>query len=181
MKKSTATIVRIFTAALLATVFSFPAAYAAGSVDDLKSAASAGDIIRGGVSAEDTMPHGVPVPTGRTAFDEFSVIGDPLYRQGSIEFLKKAVEAGKEKEKSAAGKEKAAASAGDTIRHGVPVPSSAEKSKPLPALKKAAPSARPSDLRDAPSDIRKALPAPRMKAPAPKPVPSDPVAPRKTS
>jgi hypothetical protein len=174
MKKSAAHYLRLLAAALVATVLNWPAG-AAGSVEDLKpSAASAGDTIKQGVSAGDTMRHGVPVRSSRTSFDEFSVIGDPLYRKGSMELLKKAVESGKEGEKVPVAKEKAATSAGDTIY-------GAEKLKPLPALKKAAPSARPADLRDAPSDTRKALPVPRMRRPAPRPLPADPVAPRKAS
>ncbi len=160
MKTGSARPVRIFAAALLATAFSLPAARAAGSVEDLKPAAA---------PARETVRQGVPAPSARTAFDEFSVIGDPLYRQGSIEFLKKAVEA----DKAVPAEKKApAAPAGDL------------KGKAAPAVKKAVPSkeARPSDLRDAPSSgVRKILPAPRLKSPAPKPVPADPVAPRKAS
>lgn len=164
MKERTTRYARFIAAAFMATAFSWSAVSAAGSVEDLKPAAAP-------VPSAERAAGDRAVKPGRTAFDEFSVIGDPLYRQGSIEFLRQAVEAGKEGEKAPVVKEKAA----------VPDPGSV-KAGPPPAVKKAAPSrARPSDLRDAPSGVRKSLPAPRIKSPAPKPVPADPVAPRKAS
>jgi hypothetical protein len=174
MKKCPVRAVNIFAAALVATVFSCPA-FAAGSVEDLKPAAPVPAAERAAEKAvEDRAAR-----SGRTAFDEFSVIGDPLYRQGAIEFLKKSVEAGKEKKpEEAAGAP--AAPAVDAVRQVRQARPGAEQIAPVPAGK-AAPRARPSDLRDAPSGLRRALPAPRLKSPAPKPVPSDPVAPRKTS
>lgn len=176
MKKSPLYYAGYAAAALIATAFSWSAALAAGSVEDLKPAAA---------SAVENLRPALPVRTaaeadkpfvdraaapGRTAFDEFSVIGDPLYRRGSIEFLKKAVEAGKE-EKPAEAKDKAVVPGAEVVKDG-----------DVPAFKKARPAkTRPSDLRDAPSDTRKVLPLPRIKAPARKSVPADPVAPRKAS
>ncbi|HOI43706.1 MAG TPA: hypothetical protein PK523_12240 [Elusimicrobiales bacterium] len=160
MKNPSAAVFSTFAAAILATVFSWSAVSAAGSVEDLKPASP--------VPAAEQAAAERSVRPGRTVFDEFSVIGDPLYRKGSMELLKKAVESGSE-EKPAAAKEKAAPPAAGEV-----------KAKAVPA-KKTAPDARPADLRDAPSDVRKALPAPRMKRPAPRPLPADPVAPRKTS
>lgn len=175
MKKTSASHSRFMAAALMATVFSWPAG-AAGSVEDLKPAAS---VPAAGRAAEKAV-EGRAARPGRTAFDEFSVIGDPLYRQGAIEFLKKSLESGKEKEPEGA-VEKSPAPAPDAVRQGVRrLQPGAERITPVPAGK-AAPQPRPSDLRDAPSDMRRALPAPRLKAPAPKPVPADPLAPRKTS
>ncbi|MDT8287866.1 MAG: hypothetical protein RQ748_12220, partial [Elusimicrobiales bacterium] len=49
-----------YIAILITATFLCPSAYAAGSVEDLRSAAaSGGDAIRHDVSAEDTMRHGV--------------------------------------------------------------------------------------------------------------------------
>ncbi len=161
MKESPVLTVKIFAAALMATVFSLPA-FAAGSAEDLKQASP--------VPAAEQAAAEKAVRPGRTAFDEFSVIGDPLYRQGSMELLKKAVKEDKEGEKAKAA-EKALPAGGKS-----PGPAAA------PAVKKPRPSgSRPSDLRDAPSGVIKSLPAPRIKAPAPKAVPADPVAPRKAS
>ncbi|HNT97481.1 MAG TPA: hypothetical protein PKK31_04335 [Elusimicrobiales bacterium] len=168
MKNPSAAISGIFAAAIVATVFLWSAASAAGNVEDLKPAASAGDAVAREAAVPAASAAEKAVRPGRTPFDEFSVIGDPLYRKGSMELLKKAVESGSE-EKPAAAKEKTALPAAGEV-----------KAKAVPA-KKAAPDARPADLRDAPSDVRKALPAPRMKRPAPRPLPADPVAPRKTS
>ncbi len=165
MEKSSAFHVKIFAAAVLATAFSCSAASAAGSVEELKPAASAGD----------TMRHGVPIPPARTAFDEFNVINDPLYRQGSIEFLKKAAEGEKAGKKSESPDKSPAAPAG--VREKA-APASDKDVRPAnirPA------NVRPADLRDAPSGVRRGLPAPRSKPPDPRPLPADPLAPRKTS
>lgn len=165
MKKCPVRTVNIFAAALMATVFSWPAG-AAGSVEDLKPAAPVPAAERAAEKAvEDRAAR-----SGRTAFDEFNVINDPLYRQGSIELLKKAAEEDKAGKKTEPAEKSPAAPAGG-------------REKAAPASGKDAPPAnvRPADLRDAPSGVRRGLPAPRTKSPAPRPVPADPVAPRKAS
>ena len=107
MKNPSAAVFSTFAAAILATVFSWSAVSAAGSVEDLKPASP--------VPAAEQAAAERSVRPGRTVFDEFSVIGDPLYRKGSMELLKKAVESGSE-EKPAAAKEKAAPPAAGEVK-----------------------------------------------------------------